>query len=137
VNRYADCPCHSGQNYQNCCRQYHLGKDAENAVALMRSRYCAYALNLPDYLIKTTHPKHKEYSAHTLSWKESIQDFSRGTQFRSLEILDSTEDGATGTVTFKAGLMQGLKDASFTERGSFEKIDGRWLYLKGEMLSAP
>ena len=100
----------------------------------MRSRYCAYALNLPDYLIKTTHPKHSENSSNLSARKQGISDFSRGTQFRSLAILDSAQDDTSATVTFKAGLMQGLTDASFTERSKFEKIDGRWLYLNGELL---
>jgi SEC-C motif-containing protein len=134
MNRYASCPCQSGQNYQNCCRQYHLGKDPETAVQLMRSRYCAYALNLPDYIVKTTHPQNKECSSDASARKQSIREFSQGTQFRSLEILDSNQEETTATVTFKAGLMQGLTDASFTERSKFEKVDGRWLYLTGELL---
>jgi SEC-C motif-containing protein len=131
MNRYADCPCHSKSNYQKCCRTYHLGTPAPNATALMRSRYSAYSLNLPDYLMATTHPKNEQYMEDASAWKQSIQQFTKNTLFKSLEILDASEDGANATVTFRAGLMQGLKDISFTEKSSFEKIDGRWLYLDG------
>jgi SEC-C motif-containing protein len=97
----------------------------------MRSRYSAYSINLPDYLMATTHPKNEQYMEDAAAWKHSIQQFTKNTLFKSLEILNASEDGATATVTFRAGLMQGLKDISFTEKSSFEKIDGRWLYLDG------
>jgi uncharacterized protein YchJ len=34
------------------------------------------------------------------------------------------------TVTFRALLLQGGKDASFTEISLFERVNGRWFYLK-------
>lgn len=42
------CPCHSQKCYEECCKRYHEGAAAENALILMRSRYSAYALQLAD-----------------------------------------------------------------------------------------
>ncbi|WP_309294271.1 SEC-C metal-binding domain-containing protein [Azonexus sp.] len=38
------CPCASGQAYADCCARPHGGEAAATALALMRSRYCAYVL---------------------------------------------------------------------------------------------
>ena len=134
MNRYAPCPCHSNLHYQKCCRPYHLGDIAQTASALMRSRYSAFALKLADYIISTTHPNNEQYTKDTAKWKDSILRFSRASKFQTLEIIDESEQGATATVTFRAGIILGIKDASFTERSSFEKTANRWLYLSGEVL---
>ena len=123
------CPCHSGLSYQECCSQYHAGAVPKTATALMRSRYAAYALKLPEYVIATTHPNNKQYTKNTAAWTQSIQEFCEHTHYLSLAILDETERGTTATVTFRAGLVQTLQDVSFTERSTFQKVNGRWLYL--------
>lgn len=51
------CPCDSGEPYASCCQPLHHGQVASSALALMRSRYTAYALGLAEYLIKTWHPE--------------------------------------------------------------------------------
>ena len=75
------CPCHSGKSYESCCQRYHTGEPAENALKLMRSRYAAYALNLSDYLIQTTHPNNSSYTTDLTAWKKTIDEMSRTTQF--------------------------------------------------------
>lgn len=129
------CPCCSGKLYKDCCQKYHAGLPAETALQLMRSRYSAYALNLPDYIIQTTHPKNSHYSSNLLNWKMEIESFTLNFSFKGLEILDSTTNATTATVTFTAQLSQNNHDASFTEKSTFKKVDDRWLYLSGEMLS--
>lgn len=116
------CPCHSGKSYSDCCEPLHKGTPAENALKLMRSRYSAYALNKPDYIIKTTHP-----SNHDLS-RESIIEFSQSTKFEQLVIHDFQESGNEATVTFTAYLSQDGHDATFTEKSYFKKVNGVWLY---------
>ena len=66
------CPCHSGKKYQECCQPYHTGKLPENALALMRSRYSAYALHLADYIMQTTHPHNRAYLSDKERWKKEI-----------------------------------------------------------------
>ena len=117
------CPCHSEKSYEVCCAPYHKGKNPENALLLMRSRYAAYALGLADYILQTTHPQNPQ-----IFTRDQILSFCRITTFVGLDIL-SFEDGENiAYVTFTAHLQQEGKDASFTEKSLFEKVEGKWLY---------
>lgn len=127
------CPCHSGLPYEECCKKFHQGMPAETAVQLMRSRYSAYALNKPDYIIQTTHPKNPHYSSNYNDWKQEIQNFSKTFSFDNLIIIHSSNEGSTATVTFTASLSHKGRDASFTERSSFIKEKNCWLYVSGEV----
>ncbi len=129
-----ECPCSSGKLYEVCCRPFHQGKEPSDALLLMRSRYAAYALNLPDYIIQTTHPASPEYLEDTAKWKRSISIFSNRSQFEKLEILDFQEKGSVAIVTFLAHLTQKKEDASFTEKSYFEKIRGKWFYRVGQLI---
>lgn len=99
----------------------------------MRSRYCAYALNIPEYIIETTHPASPQYSDNKFSWKRSIAQFSKSFHFQNLEILDFKENENLAAVTFTASLTQNSQDETFTERSIFEKKQNRWLYLSGHL----
>lgn len=126
------CPCRSGAPYETCCRPFHLGKNPDTALQLMRSRYAAYALSLSDYIIHTTHPANPQFSPDAAEWARQISEFSAHTEFKDLKILSFQESGASATVTFFAHLLQGQKDTSFTEKSFFEKVNGKWLYLSGQ-----
>lgn len=123
------CPCGSGESYAKCCGRFHSGELPETAEQLMRSRYCAYALGLIDYIIKTTHPENPDAASDKNRWKKEILAFSQNTRFEKLTILEFTEVGDRAYVTFFAKLSQNGKDASFMERSQFEKLAGRWLYI--------
>jgi peptide deformylase len=97
----------------------------------MRSRFAAYALDLPEYIIKTTHPASPQYSDDKFSWKRKISRFSRASNFEKLEILDFKEQGTLATVTFTAYIKQEGEDVTFTETSYFEKFRERWLYRAG------
>lgn len=127
------CPCCSFKEYEKCCEPFHKGTLCKTAEELMRSRYSAYALHLPDYIILTTHQKCPQYQKDHLMWKKQIEEFSKTFTFEKLEILAFKENGSRATVTFRAHLTHGKEDASFTEKSTFEKIKGRWLYLSGEI----
>jgi SEC-C motif-containing protein len=123
------CPCFSGKEYGECCKPFHEGKLPETALQLMRSRYAAYALNLPKYIIQTTHPENAQFERDVKAWAEGISQFSEGTQFVGLEIVDFEERGDEATVTFVARLMQNGRDVSFREKSFFRRVGGRWLYF--------
>lgn len=127
------CPCQSGKQYEMCCRSFHLGKEPDTALQLMRSRFAAYALNMPDYIIRTTHPGGSQFFHDTKEWAQKISEFSSHTEFKGLEILEFRESGSLATVTFVAHLIQEQKDVSFTEKSYFEKVNGRWLYHSGQL----
>lgn len=129
------CPCHSQKPYEECCAPYHKGELPPNALALMRSRYSAYALGLIDYIIATTHPDHPDYKKLAIHKKKELLDFSKNTSFLNLEILEFTNSLPYSTVTFRAYLERSGKDFSFTEKSEFAQIEGRWLYRKALSLS--
>lgn len=125
------CPCCSGEEYAKCCHPFHKGEPAKNALQLMRSRYAAYVLNLPDYIIATTHPASPQYMEDKLSWKRGISQFSTQTTFEKLEVSNFRENETLATVTFTVHITQNERDNTFTETSYFEKIHGRWLYRNG------
>jgi SEC-C motif-containing protein len=128
------CPCSSGKAYEECCALFHKGENPKSPLQLMRSRYSAYALNLPDYIIATTHAKSPHWEKNLELWKHHLAAFAQNTLFLGLDILEVSEKGDKGTVTFKAHLSQGGKEVSFTEKSRFEKVVGKWLYLDGEII---
>lgn len=127
------CPCSSGETYEKCCARFHQGELPESALQLMCSRYSAYALDLPDYIVETTHPASSQYSENTFSWKRNISQFSRSSTFSQLDVLDFKERGSIATVTFTAHILQKGYDGTFTEKSHFEKVHGRWFYIGGQL----
>lgn len=129
------CLCGSGRLYEACCGPYHTGEQLpENALILMRSRYVAYALNLPDYIIKTTHPASPHYQHNLFAWKRGISKFSQSNSFDKLEIVDFQEQEGLAVVIFIAHLSQGEQDHTCCEKSYFEKIQERWFYKWGQLI---
>ena len=125
------CPCGSGKTYAACCSPFHKGLLPINALQLMRSRYTAYVLNLPAYIIQTTHLENPHYCQDLALWTREISTFSLQSQFKKLDILDFQENQESATVTFVAHLSQNGQDATFKEKSEFKKVEGRWLYFSG------
>jgi SEC-C motif-containing protein len=123
--------CHSGKLYKDCCEKYHDGELPENALALMRSRYSAYANGKVDYIISTTHVKNSNFTKDLKKWSAEIKEFCEKTKFEGLDILEFIDNEPTSYVTFRVHLLQGNRDASFTERSKFLKTAGKWYYLDG------
>lgn len=94
----------------------------------MRARYSAFALHDADFIMRTTHKDSPHRKEDRRLWIAEILAFATQTQFVALTILETTED----TVTFRAGLMQNLRDSSFTEKSSFRCVKGKWLYVTGQ-----
>lgn len=131
MKKFERCPCSTTAAYHKCCKPYHEGTIAQNALLLMRSRYSAYALNLCDYIIETTHPEHPEYCDDRQQWKSDIERFCTQTRFDQLKIREFIDGKNTAFVTFTAFLRQADQDASFTEKSIFVFENGRWLYKSG------
>jgi SEC-C motif-containing protein len=125
------CPCHSSQSYADCCQPFHQGMRPQTALQLMRSRYAAYALQLADYIMETTHPENPGYNQNRADWAKQIVQWTRQTRFEGLEILEHTEGTKEAFVHFKAILNQAGTDGSFTEKSRFLKVADRWLYHSG------
>ncbi len=81
----------------------------------------------------TTHPEHPEYMTDRKLWKGDLQNFSRHTRFDKLTILEFVDGEESATVSFTAYLRQSDKDASFSEKSTFIKENGKWFYRSGEV----
>ena len=116
--------CGSGKKYKKCCALFHKGALPKNGLALMKSRFSAYAVGDIRYIIKT--------SSNEKSNELELKEFSKNCEFKKLDILEFIDGETEAFVTFKATIFcQGI-DNSFTEKSKFVKRDNRWFYDSGE-----
>ena len=125
------CPCTSKRTYDACCEPFLTGKKLPaTPEQLMRSRFTAYALRKPDYLIETT----AEEKRGELD-RDELARYCAAVSCISLKVL-STEKGApqddTGIVLFHASLQINGKRMLHREKSTFRREAGRWFYLDGE-----
>lgn len=128
IQSLSQCPCSSGNTYQDCCQRLHQGALPKNALELMRSRYCAYANHFVDYIIRTTHPENDSFQIDKETWAKLILNFSENTEFVKLEIIEFIDGPKEAYVTFIAHLKQNLKPVQLREKSYFIKVDSQWLY---------
>jgi SEC-C motif domain protein len=124
------CPCASGNSYDECCKPYIKGvKEAETAEKLMKSRYSAFVKADVDYLYRTVSPtQQKDFNI------EETKDWAQNSEWKGLEIVEAVDGGPDdekGTVEFIARFKQNKKDVTHHELASFEKIDGKWIFMDG------
>ena len=120
------CPCLSGLSYDECCERFHTGSTALTAEALMRSRFSAFALSLPEYLLETWH----------VSTRPSTLQLDADLQWYRLDVIATASGNPhdpTGTVQFEA-FYRGASSGSQRENSSFVREHGRWFYLGEEAL---
>lgn len=117
------CYCDTSLKYDECCGLYHKNKLAPTVLALMRSRYSAFATHQADYLLETTHvSERKHYS------KEVILEWATSNEWTGLQIVNHTEN----TVEFKAFYKDENKVSQIHhEFSTFKKERGRWFFVNG------
>lgn len=123
----ARCPCGSGHDYPDCCGPLHDGTArAGTAVALMRSRFSAFARGHADYLLSSWHP----------STRPARLDLDDAITWRRLQIVDTEAGGAddaAGVVEFRAQYEQDGRRHILQERSRFRRVrDGSWRYVDGD-----
>jgi len=124
------CRCGSGLDYAQCCGPFHTGENKPaTALALMRSRFSAYALQNADYLLETwdatVRPELIDFSKENVDWQR-------------LEISGTKKGGANdvkGVVEFKAYYVQDGEEHVMNEISQFVKRAGGWFYLDGRVKS--
>lgn len=119
------CYCGSPRKFQDCCEPFINGaQKAPTALALMRSRYSAYATHETDYLVATTHISRRNYHS-----KSEILNWATSNQWLQLEIINTTEN----TVEFKAYFLDSnLQKQIHHELSTFKLENGSWFYVDGE-----
>ena len=122
----ANCPCGSGRALADCCGRYHEGQLTPDAESLMRSRYSAYVLGLEDYLRATWHPA---TCPTALELDAAPSPHWLGLTVKARVPLDETH----AMVEFVARYKLNGRAFRLHETSRFEKVDGRWLYVDGEI----
>jgi SEC-C motif-containing protein len=98
---------------------------APDAEALMRSRYSAYALGLADYVRDTWHPRTRP---------TALEADPPGLRWLGLEVRRHAAQGEDrATVEFIARSKLGGRAHRLHETSHFERVDGRWLYVDGDV----
>jgi SEC-C motif-containing protein len=119
------CPC-GRADYAACCGRYHGGLAAPDAESLMRSRYSAFVLRLPEYLLETWHA----------SKRPSMLTLDAGVRWLGLDVKKAigAGDADHATVEFVARSRHGGGPAHrLHELSRFVREDGRWFYLDGDL----
>lgn len=132
---HAECPCHSGKKYKQCCQPFHEERRKPAPHQVMRARYAAYALQKASYIMKTTHPNSPHFNNNLQEWQQDILEFCRATVFQSLKInqFEHKQRSEIAFVTFTAVLrhIKEDKETVMIERSEFHLCDGEWLYFQG------
>ena len=126
--------------YQDCCQPYHdglLDKEAdgikaETAKRLMRTRYSAFVLVKPNYIVKTTIP-----AQQNLLDIKAIENWAKETDWAGLEIVTHTPKLGKrhAQVEFKAYFKTNENLQAHHELSAFVKVtdkannDARWYFL--------
>jgi SEC-C motif-containing protein len=91
----------------------------------MRSRYSAFAVGDPAYLLQSWHPR----------TRPATLDLEPGQRWERLEILSTTDGGllhAEGSVEFQAHYRTAAgQQGVLHEISRFVRHDGQWMYLDG------
>lgn len=125
------CPCDSNKRFSQCCWPYIAGKAVPpSAETLMRSRYTAYSRANIAYIEATQ----RGQAAARFDAAEAKQ-WAQAAKWLGLKVLRAEHGGAkdeAGVVEFIAtykllGQIQEIHEVS-----EFQKIDGRWFYIKGQ-----
>ncbi|MCH9675877.1 MAG: SEC-C domain-containing protein [Gammaproteobacteria bacterium] len=120
------CPCGSQIAFKKCCAPFLSGeRSAETALALMRSRYCAYVSNQLDYVLQTWHPSTRP----AMTELEPRQWL--GLRIRKVSLGGPND--CQGVVEFIARYRVAGKGYRLHETSRFETQDGRWLYVDGDI----
>ena len=117
------CPCGTRLPYAGCCGRLHAGTaPAATAEQPMRSRYSAFAVGDPAYLLATWHPTTRPRSL----------ELDPAVRWTGLDVLGTTGGGlleAEGTVEFRAWYRHEGEVRSQHEVSRFVRVDGAWRYL--------
>ena len=121
------CPCCSMMPYSLCCAPLLSGaRPASSALALMRSRYTAFAMKNAQYLYDTY--------AKSERGQNRLADIARGLEgsmWVKLEIVAVHQvDANHARVSFRAYQQKGNQQYCLAEDSAFQKEEEGWRYVQ-------
>lgn len=122
------CPCGRGAPFAACCGR-HTGAaavPAPDAESLMRSRYSAFVRGDVDHLMATWHP---DTRPTTLDLEPGVKWLGLDVRAHRLVAPDRAE------VEFVARSRVGGRGQRLHERSRFQRVDGHWLYVDGDLFT--
>jgi len=125
----AACPCGTGKTYIRCCEPLHQGRDAQDALELMRSRYTAYVIKASGYLLETWHPTTRPPTLD-LADRPGLRTHWLGLQVISHRLSDPQRAEVSFIARVKVG---GGPAQRLAERSRFLWDEGRWYYVDGDI----
>lgn len=121
------CFCGNPLTYEQCCQPIINGKvEAENAEALMRSRFSAYRVKDYRYILQT-YASAQRTKLTVSELAENTQD----TQWLSLQVLAHYPKKNTAQVEFKAFYQISSTYYVMHELSDFILEAGKWRYTTG------
>lgn len=123
------CPCGSNKTYRQCCEPLHNGAPAHGAEALMRSRYSAFALNLPDYIQRSWHASTRP-AENRIANSGAEQTRWLGLQIKRHERIDDNH----ALVEFAARYKIAGRAFVLHEISRFVCEHGAWFYIDGTIM---
>jgi SEC-C motif-containing protein len=147
------CPCGSGAAFEACCKPFHDGVATPPVPAKqVRARFTSLALGNTEYMLKSTHPEHKDYvpeerEGKRSNWLRSTQTYSKTHKFLTLKFddpsdLKTPETAPTDSVAYVSFVAQlqrvgSNKIENLQETSKFIRTeDGTWLYADGKFTSS-
>lgn len=100
-------------------------------MALMRSRYAAFAVGDTAYLWRTLHTGHIDRGRDKDEVLREMKLTIHHHRYRGLQILDSQQSGDSASVLFLAKIFEAGADRSFIELSDFLHDGEGWRYLHG------
>lgn len=128
------CPCGTGRSYGTCCQPFHLGQsNPEQPEQLVRARFAAFSLGMPEFIFRTLHSAHDDYASGEATFVARFNNATGSARYRNLQILDHApaDEHGSAQVLFSAEINQLNQDRSFVEQSTFVQEDGQWRYLMG------
>ncbi len=124
----SECPCQSGRSFEQCCQPFITSRSLPaTAEQLMRSRYTAYTQKNSEYLLQSWHEDFKPSAIDFIS----LQHHWIG--LKIVSTLQGGQEDQAGQVHFVARFKLNGKAHRMEEKSLFKKIDGKWVYLQGEL----
>lgn len=119
------CPCCSEKSFSDCCQPIIDGEAADNAEALMRSRYTAYATHQIDHLMSSVHPKRRKQYC-----REETKQWAEKSTWSGLDVVshDVIVPNKEASVEFKAHYQIDGIEKIHHEKSLFKMVDGRWYF---------